>query len=354
MPPLARGAQSALEDVTMVLWLLALALCFVLDVRNQERYDRCWPERYHELARPTAKHAYAPQVANGHSLDQTVWNTDFESGTAKLTEAGKAHLNAIMRQPCAHRTVYLAASRAPIDDANCADRYYVATPELDAPRKAAVLKHLADMNCVSSVVLLGPSENTIVLGPPGIDSPSRLDTDEKLFERIRQERLVGEKEPEQEKPEAATENTGKQNASDDAKPAAPSVPEVAEEKYVHKNDFRTPLVPPIKPGGPPPMCEDAPDEARILRAWPHLTRGIPPFFEEKRDNIQIVTELLVDKIDPPKHFPFIGKAQLHHCHWKISIYYDETIESNYPFPFRCTRPRVQVIYMDLDHLHVCA
>jgi hypothetical protein len=134
-------------------------------------------------------------------------------------------------------------------------------------------------------------------------------------------------------------------------PIPPWVTERMEEKYCHKNDFRTPMMPPILPGSPPPLCEDAPDEARILRAWPRVTRGVPYIYEEHRDNVQIVTELLVDKIDPPRFFPLAGMAQLHHCHWKVTIYYDETIESSYPFPFRCVRPRVQVIYMDLDHLH---
>lgn len=135
-------------------------------------------------------------------------------------------------------------------------------------------------------------------------------------------------------------------------PVPPWVTERMEEKYCHKNDWRTPILPPIKEGAPPPICEDPPDEARILRAMPKVTRGVPYFYEEFRDNIQIVTELLVDKIDPPRHFPLVGLAQLHHCHWKCTVYYDETIESGYPFPFRCRRPRVQVVYMDLDHLHL--
>ncbi len=28
------------------------------------------------------------------------------------------------------------------------------------------------------------------------------------------------------------------------------------------------------------------------------------------------------------------------------------MESGYPFPFRVVRPRVQVVYIDLDHLHL--
>jgi hypothetical protein len=130
------------------------------------------------------------------------------------------------------------------------------------------------------------------------------------------------------------------------------VTERMEEKYCFKNDFRTPILPPIREGFPPPLCEDPPDEARILRAMPHVCRGVPYFVEEFRDNVQIVTELLVDKIDPPRFFPLVGPAQLHHCHWKCTVYYTETLESGYPFPFRCVKPRVQVVYIDLDHLHL--
>jgi hypothetical protein len=135
-------------------------------------------------------------------------------------------------------------------------------------------------------------------------------------------------------------------------PVPPWVTERMEEKYCHKNDFRTPIMPPIREGFPPPLCEDPPDEASVLRAMPPVVRGVPYFYEEFRDEIQIVTELIVDKIDPPRFFPLVGPAQLHHCHWKCTIYYTETIQSNYPFPYKCVRPRVQVIYMDKDHLHL--
>ncbi len=124
-----------------------------------------------------------------------------------------------------------------------------------------------------------------------------------------------------------------------------------EEKYCYKNDFRTPILPPIRPGFPPPLCEDPPDEARILRALPPVKRGMPYFFEEFRDNYQFVTERIVDKIDPPRFYPLIGPAQLHHCHWKCTVYFTQTIQSGYPCPFHCVRPAVDVVYIDLDHLH---
>jgi hypothetical protein len=134
-------------------------------------------------------------------------------------------------------------------------------------------------------------------------------------------------------------------------PVPPWVTERMEERYCYKNDFRTPVLPPIIPGQPPPLCDDPPDEARILRALPKVVRGVPYFYEEFRDNIQTVTELVKDVIDPPRFFPLVGPAQLHHCHWKCTVFYTETIESGYPFPFRCVRPKVQVVYIDLDHLH---
>jgi hypothetical protein len=86
----------------------------------------------------------------------------------------------------------------------------------------------------------------------------------------------------------------------------------------------------------------------------HITRGVPYIYEEFRDQISIVSQRLVDKIDPPRFYPLIGPAQLHHCHWKCTIYFLETIESGYPFPFQCKRQRVEVVYIDKDHLHLYA
>jgi hypothetical protein len=137
-------------------------------------------------------------------------------------------------------------------------------------------------------------------------------------------------------------------------PVPPWVTERMEDKYCWKNDHRTPIMPPIREGFPPPLCEDPPDEAMILRAMPRVTRGMPYIYEEHRDNIQIVTERIVDKIDPCRFFPLVGPAQLHHCHWKCTVYYTETIESGYPFPFQCRKQRCEVIYIDKDHLHLCA
>jgi RNA polymerase sigma factor (sigma-70 family) len=93
-----------------------------------------------------------------------------------------------------------------------------------------------------------------------------------------------------------------------------------------------------------------PSEAEVLRALPRGVRSVPGVCEVFRDDVQLVRERLVDKTDPPRFFPLVGLAQLHHRHWKCTVYYTETIESGYPFPFRLSRPRVEVVYIDQDCL----
>ena len=135
-------------------------------------------------------------------------------------------------------------------------------------------------------------------------------------------------------------------------PVQPWVAERMEDKYQHPNDFRTPVMPPVRDGFPAPICEDPPTELEVLRTMPRMTRGIPFVYEEHRDDVEIIPEKLVDKIDPPRFFPLVGPAQLHHCHWKCTIYYKETVISSYPFPCKILKDRVEVVYIDKDHLHV--
>jgi hypothetical protein len=135
-------------------------------------------------------------------------------------------------------------------------------------------------------------------------------------------------------------------------PVQPWVAERMDQKFNHRNDGRAPLMPPIRDGYPPPICEDPPSDQEILRAMPRVARGVPYVYEEFRDDIVFVKNRLVDKIDPPRFFPLVGPAQLHHCHWECVIYYTETIQSDYPFPQYTKKQRVQVIYIDKDHLHL--
>ena len=135
-------------------------------------------------------------------------------------------------------------------------------------------------------------------------------------------------------------------------PVQPWVPERMEDKYQFKNDYRTPIMPPVRDGFPPPLCEDPPSDQEVVRALPKRIRGVPYIYEEFRDDIVIVKNRIVDKIDPPRFFPLVGMAQLHHCHWECAVYFNETIQSSYPFPSYVKKPRTLVVYIDKDHLHL--
>ena len=131
----------------------------------------------------------------------------------------------------------------------------------------------------------------------------------------------------------------------------PWVAERMEEKYQHTNDHRTPVMPPIRDGFPMPVCEDPPSDREVLRALPKQIRGVPYLYETFMDDIVVVKNRVVDKIDPPRFFPLVGWANLHHCHWECAVYYTETVQSDYPFPTKIKKRRVEVIYIDKDHLH---
>ena len=132
----------------------------------------------------------------------------------------------------------------------------------------------------------------------------------------------------------------------------PWVAERMDQKKNHRNDGRVPIMPPINNSYPPPICEDPPTDQEVLRAMPRVARGIPYVYEEFRDDIVIVKNRLVDEIDPPRFFPLVGPAQLHHCHWECVIYFTELIQSDHPFPQYIKKSRVEVMYIDKDHLHL--
>lgn len=136
-------------------------------------------------------------------------------------------------------------------------------------------------------------------------------------------------------------------------PVMPWVPDFVEERLGIKSDHSTPILPPIPPGYRP-LCEDPPDRQTMLRAMPRVPRGVPYVYEEFREDYDFTIERLVDRVDPPRFYPLVGPAQLHHCHYRCNIYYTETQESGYPFPFQIKRRRVETVYIDRDHLHLVA
>lgn len=64
----------------------------------RELVDPCWPYRYNAQARSSVREISIAQSDMGHKLDQTIWNHHFDSGTDRLTSAGREHLLYLSRR----------------------------------------------------------------------------------------------------------------------------------------------------------------------------------------------------------------------------------------------------------------
>jgi hypothetical protein len=97
------------------------------------------------------------------------------------------------------------------------------------------------------------------------------------------------------------------------------------------------------------MPANPPTDAEVLRALPKTAAG-NAVLTIYRDDIQIVKNKLIDRLDPPRFFPKVGTARLRHVHWECTAYFTETIHTQYPFPFTVKKPRCCVVYIDKDVL----
>jgi hypothetical protein len=115
--------------------------------------DPCWPERYNAEARMSVRETFGAQAHNGHVLDQTVWNYDFEidpqtgEPTDRLNPSGMEHLKYLARRrPAPDPTVYLQTAQEVSGGKNLpADKLAQARAELDSKRIDAIQKYLAGM-----------------------------------------------------------------------------------------------------------------------------------------------------------------------------------------------------------------
>ena len=108
---------------------------------TQKKVDPCWPERYNNTARREVISAFAPQVQNGHILDQTVYNYQFEPGTDRLTVAGMDQIEVLLRRrPVPDPRIFLATAHDLGYDATNPDGFVAARTDLDNRRAAAIQK----------------------------------------------------------------------------------------------------------------------------------------------------------------------------------------------------------------------
>jgi hypothetical protein len=139
-------------------------------------------------------------------------------------------------------------------------------------------------------------------------------------------------------------------------PVSPYYSELIEDRYIREERYeKVPILDPVEGQHAPLFCMDPPSDDEVMRALPDETGGGWAFVAETtRNNVRIVVEPIVDRIDDCRFFPLVGPARLHHCHYKCTVYYDKIIRSDWPVPFRHKDETIQVVYIDHDHLIRCA
>jgi hypothetical protein len=146
--------------------------------------DPCYPQRYNFAARKEVCEARYQQVHNGHVLDQTMWNWQFEPGTDKLNDAGKDHLIYLLRRrPCPDQCIYLATAEDVhecfgnghsdlVYDPEHPEKFAEARADLDARRVVAIQKYLtaqtAGRGLAFHVVVHDPAEANSLASRMGV------------------------------------------------------------------------------------------------------------------------------------------------------------------------------------------
>jgi hypothetical protein len=111
----------------------------------------------------------------------------------------------------------------------------------------------------------------------------------------------------------------------------------------------------------PPITEenhialDPPSDDQVVRKLNEVrpVDGAVPGLEVTARNIRGITkELISDYVDPPRVIPLIGPAQLHHAHYKCTVYFEEITNVGWPIPHQIkTEDGIEVLFIDKDHFH---
>lgn len=139
-------------------------------------------------------------------------------------------------------------------------------------------------------------------------------------------------------------------------PVSPYFQKIKEDKHWEDERYNAvPILGPITAGGPTTAL-DEPSDDEVMRAFERARPtqgGLPLLHEIQRNNVRIVKEKIADYVDPPRVVPLIGPAQLHHAHYKCTIYYSETVNVGWPIPHRLRdEDAMEVIYIDHNHFHM--
>jgi hypothetical protein len=139
-------------------------------------------------------------------------------------------------------------------------------------------------------------------------------------------------------------------------PVSPYFQKIEEDQFWNKERYeKVPILGPLTAGGPA-VALDPPSEDEVMRAFEKarpIQGGLPFLHEVQHNNVRITIDKIADYVDPPRFIPLIGPAQLHHAHYKCTIYYTEVTRVGWPIPYTTRNEDArEVIYIDHNHFHM--
>ncbi len=139
-------------------------------------------------------------------------------------------------------------------------------------------------------------------------------------------------------------------------PLSPYFQKQQEDRYWEDKRYNNvPILGPLTPGAPTTGL-DEPSDDQVMRALERARPtqgGLPLLHEVQRNNVRIVKEKIADYVDPPRVVPLIGPVQLHHVHFKCTVYFTEVTRVGWPVPYTTrNEDAMEVIYIDNNHFHM--
>lgn len=139
-------------------------------------------------------------------------------------------------------------------------------------------------------------------------------------------------------------------------PISPYLQKRQEDKFWLQERYqRVPILGPLTSGGPV-IALDPPSDDEVMWALEKARPtqgGVPMLHEVTRNNVRIVKEKIADYVDDPRVVPLIGPVQLHHAHYKCTVYFSEVTRVGWPVPHTLVdEDAVEVVYIDHNHFHM--
>lgn len=137
-------------------------------------------------------------------------------------------------------------------------------------------------------------------------------------------------------------------------PVSPYFQHAYEDRAIEKERYsKVAILPPITETEH--IAMDPPSDDEVIRQLEKIrpVSGAVPGTETTYRNVKGITkELIADYVDPPRVMPLVGPVQVHHAHYKCTVYFSETTNVGWPAPHTVKNDdAIEVFYIDKDHLH---